>query len=111
MRSPPFDHSGAGVARLAVGQQRDARRSREVEAVELVELVAARVLGEDEGVAVFGLVRGPRHAVGEERQLRARRRPGTFTSCTCGVSPKRVPMSISRRAGCQVSKVAERNSV
>ena len=62
----------AGVARLAVGEQRDLA-GRAHEAVELVELAAARVLGEDERVAVFGAVRGARHAVREERQLRARR--------------------------------------
>jgi hypothetical protein len=37
--------------------------------------------------------------------------PGMRTMWICRVSPKRVPISISRRTGCQLSNVAVRTSV
>jgi hypothetical protein len=61
----------AGVARLAVGEQRHVAGG-EVVAVVLEKLVAAGVAVEDEVVAGRGPVRGAAGALGEEGELRAR---------------------------------------
>jgi hypothetical protein len=98
------------VLRAAAARQHADVAGREVEAVDLRELVAALVLREDDVVGRAARPARVADAVREERELPAGA-SGKRTSWICGVSPKRVWISISRFVGCQEASAAERNSV
>src|SRR4029077_19721520 len=84
----------AGVARLAVGQQRHGPGG-EIVAIELEEPASAHVFHEQEGVTVSGLVGGARNPVREERKLGARTARELHLMYLCGIAEARLDQHLA----------------
>ena len=110
MRSPAVDQRGAGVARLAVGQQLRVAGGQVV-AKKLVELAAPLVLAKDEIVALVRMIRGRRDAIGEKRNLSAIGPRRGDVVYLVGVGKARARSAFRGAWGANPEIAAERNSV
>ena len=99
----------AGVPRLAVSQQSDIAGGKVV-AIQLEEFTSANIFDEEKRIAIARLIFSSRNPVGEECELSARAAGKLYQVYLSRVA-KRVSISISRFVGCQLAKLAVRNSL
>ena len=101
MRSPRFDHAKS-VLRDLPSVSMVVLPLADVEAENLEPLAAANVLAET-GSSLPCAADNWHPPLGPAKKVSCvRAPPGIATSCTWTVSPKRVPIRISRRCGCQL---------